>query len=107
MFVNLTPHVVNIFDAEGHHVMGIPTSGSVARCSQHEQQVAEIDGVTITRQYFGEVEGLPEAKDGTFYIVSRMVAESVGLSRTDLLVPGPLVRNEDGQPIGCRGLSRI
>lgn len=107
MFINLTPHTINIVDSNGNRVLDVPVSGEVARCSQHEQQVAEIDGVTITRQYFGEVEGLPEAKDGTFYIVSRMVAESVGLSRTDLLVPGPLVRNEAGQPIGCRGLSRI
>ena len=27
--------------------------------------------------------------------------------RTDVLAPGPLVRNEQGQPIGCQGLSRI
>lgn len=59
MFKNLTPHVINVFDAEGHHVMDIPTSGVIARCSQSEQHVAVIDGVEITRQYFGEVEGPP------------------------------------------------
>lgn len=107
MFINLTPHTINIFDSEGNHVLDIPTSGMVARCAQHEQAICEIDGVPVTRQYFGEVQGLPEPEEGTFLIVSRMVAEAVGLSRTDLLVPGPLVRNEAGQPIGCRGLSRI
>ena len=107
MFVNMTPHTINVFDRNGDHVVDIPVSGKVARCSQSERHVTEIDGVEITRQFFGEVEGLPEPKEGTWFVVSRMVAEAAGLSRADLLVPGPLVRNKDGQPIGCRGLSRI
>lgn len=107
MFKNLTPHEINVVDAEGHHVLDVPASGIVARCSQHEQKITEIDGVEITRQFFGEVEGLPSPEEGTWFIVSRLVAQAAGLSRTDLLVPGPLVRGEDGQPVGCRGLSRI
>ncbi|WP_444707575.1 hypothetical protein ACT26D_06195 [Megasphaera elsdenii] len=27
--------------------------------------------------------------------------------RTDLLIPGPQIRNDAGQPIGCIGLSRM
>lgn len=103
-FINLTPHVLNIFNGDVE-IMTLPASGVVARCTQKEEFVANINGITITRQTFGEVYDLPERKDGVRYIVSRMVAEASG--RDDLLVPGPLVRGDNGQPIGCNGLSVI
>lgn len=103
-FVNLTPHTINIFNCDVE-IMTLSTSGIVARCTQKEEIVGVIDGVVITRQVFSEVYDLPEKIDGVYYVVSRMVAEASG--RDDLLVPGPLVRGDNGQPIGCNGLSVI
>lgn len=100
-FVNLTPHTVNI---QGQGGRDIAPSGAVARCSQSNVLVREIDGIPVTRQTFGKVEGLPAPVEGTFYIVSRMVASACP-NRRDLVIPGPLVRNEQGQPVGCDGLS--
>jgi hypothetical protein len=53
---------------------------------------------------FGELEGLPEPIEGVFFIVSRIVREAAK-DRTDLLVPQGLIRDENGQPIGCESLS--
>lgn len=100
--INLTPHIINIITPFG--VIDIPTSGTVARCSQNNEQIAVINDIPVTKQVFGEVVDLPEPKEGTFYIVSRLVAAAVP-ERVDLLIPGPLVRGETGQPIGCNGLS--
>lgn len=47
--------------------------------------------------------GLPEPEAGTVLIASAMVADAV--RRPDVMSPGELVRNEAGQPIGCKGLT--
>ena len=104
MLVNLTPHTVNVILPSGE-VRDIPASGQVARCRQSDKLAFTIDGVIpVTYQTFGNVEGLPDRQDKTFYIVSRLVAAACP-DRKDLLIPGPLVRNSEGQPIGCQGLS--
>lgn len=102
-FVNLTPHMVNVVLPDGS-VRDFPASGSVARCSQSSEVIAELDGIPVTRQTFGEVQGLPAPQEGLRFIVSRLVASACP-ERHDLLIPGPLVRGEDGQPRGCQGLS--
>ena len=97
-FINLTPHAIN--------VVGGPTiqpSGSVARVAATSTPAGEFGGVALSRTTFGEVEGLPAPVDGVIFVVSALVRSAVP-SRTDVASPGDLVRGEDGQPIGCRGL---
>ena len=103
--VNCTPHEVNVIREDGT-VLSIKASGIIPRCSQTESKVASVNGIAITRQTFGKVVNLPEEKPGVYLIVSRMVAAATE-GRKDLLVPGPLVRDENGQPCGCRGLSVV
>lgn len=105
-FVNLTPYTINILNENDQEIMTIPASGIVARYSQSEETVMTIDGINVTRQTFGDVFDLPEPQDGSFFIVSRLVAMAAP-DRLDLLIPGPLVRNDQGQPIGYRGLSVV
>lgn len=105
VLVNMTPHNLDIIQVDGNTLTVAP-SGIVPRCSSRE----EIDGtigdlIQITRQTLGEVEGLPDPVPGAFYIVSRLVASAA--NRPDLLVPGPLVRDDQGRVIGCKGLSRL
>lgn len=104
-FINLNPHKVDIIKEDGT-VLTVPPSGIVARCSQNETVLDIRDSVKITRQEFGDVVNLPESKDGVLYIVSRLVA-AARPDRKDLVCPGPLVRGDDGQPIGCKGLSVV
>lgn len=99
---NLTPHAINIITPNG--VIDVPASGAVARCSQKEVIIGEINGITVTRQTFGEVVGLPVEQEDTIFIVSRLVAAACP-QRKDLVIPGPLVRDDEGRPVGCNGLS--
>lgn len=103
--VNCTPHEINVVKEDGT-ILTIEASGIVPRCTQTEAHVASINGIAVTKQVFGEVINLPEAQPGVFLVVSRLVA-SAAKGRKDLLVPGPMIRGEDGRPCGCRGLSVI
>ena len=107
IIINLCPHALNILDAEGE-VRDFPKCETPARVSQSEEVLGNILGVAITKQTFGKVENLPEYKQGTFYVVSRMVAAAAkeeGRKTSDLLIPGPGVRDEQGKIIGARGFS--
>ena len=96
--INLTPHAI----VETVTGATFPPSGQIARVAATMTPAGEIGGIpTYTRQ-FGEVEGLPDPVDGVTFIVSALVADACPYS-LDLVSPGELVRNEAGQPIGCRG----
>lgn len=108
-YINLTPHVLNIHHATGG-VITVAPSGEVARVAtlSEAQPSLGIDGVSIpvVKTTFGEVTGLPDPREGIVYIVSRLVLEAVKDARPDVFAPGELVRDADGRPIGCKGLSR-
>ncbi len=97
-FVNLTPHAVTVVGGPT-----LPPSGQVARCSQTSTPAGEHGGVALSRVVFGAVEGLPEPEPGVVFVVSALVRAAVP-GRSDVASPGELVRNEAGQPVGCRGL---
>lgn len=102
--INLTPHEITMVYPDTHVVIErIPSSG-VARVSSSSKLVGEIGNLPITVKTFGEVEGLPEASDDTYYIVSSIVAQAVP-ERKDLLIPDATIRDEKGAVIGCAALS--
>ena len=101
-FVNLTPHLLNIVTPNG--VIDIPASGNVARVASTSIVVATIDGIPLSDTIFGDVTGLPDAVDGVFLVVSRIVKNAVP-NRRDVLVPGAPVRDAAGVIIGADGLS--
>jgi len=102
-FKNLTPHTLNILDREENPVMEIPPSGEVARVFVSYRKVEEINGIPIFSASYGEIVNLPEPEPGTCFIVSGMVKSAVP-NRLDVFSPGELVRDENGKPIGCKGL---
>ena len=110
MLVNLTPHVLNIQDANGSWIE-LPHSGKVARVAVTRRRSVNVyhdTAVTVYESDFGAVEGLPEDVGHDHYVVSRMVIDALrkeGRSTYALLAPGELIRDEKGQPIGCLGLS--
>ncbi|MBX3089886.1 MAG: hypothetical protein KF772_04805 [Cryobacterium sp.] len=61
--VNLTPHAVNIVDADGKTLAVFPPSGVVARLSQTNLKIGEVsvDGIAveIARTTYGELSGFP------------------------------------------------
>jgi hypothetical protein len=88
------------------HSWSFPPSGTVARVATSPEVVAEVDGVAITSTTFGEVYDLPEPQEGTIFVGSLLVAQAaVKAGRTDVLAPGAIIRDEEGRPVGCDGLS--
>lgn len=105
--VNLTPHELNIL-AQGRMIV-IPPSGFVARCEERDERIGEVEvegvKVPLIRKSFGSVQ-LPEPKEGVVYVASALAAQAAARAgRTDVLCPGPVIRDPDGRPIGVTSLS--
>lgn len=104
--VNLTPHDITVI-SQGKSIV-FPKFSVSARVSSKTFFVTSFytseGSIPLTQVVFDELEGLPEPIEGTFFIVSRIVREAAK-DRTDLLVPQGLIRDENGQPIGCESLS--
>ena len=97
-FVNLTPHDVTIAVSKEERFT-IPFSGCIVRVSLVQEDLSPIAGIPVIRSTLGQVEG-------TVYIVSAMTASAVG-GRSDLYTPGDLVKDDEGQVIGCKGLKKV
>lgn len=103
--VNLTPHDINIVTPSGNiSYQTIVRSGLVARVSVVSDQVDTINSIPIYVVRYGEVENLPPPQENTIYIVSLLVKQA-SPRRTDLFSPGELVRDVNGNVIGCKGLN--
>lgn len=102
--LNATPHPLNIVQCDGS-VLTLEASGICPRRESSELVEQAIGLIEITRQTLGHIEGLPDPVPGLYFIVSRLVASAT--EREDLLVPGPLVRDDQGRVVGCKGLSRL
>ena len=100
--INLTPHMINVLHADGS-ISNIASSG-LARCAEQRVKHGSIDGIELYAVSYGEVSGLPEQVEDTFYIVSMPVRLALP-ERKDLLSPGELVRDSEGKPIGCKGFA--
>ena len=108
--INLTPHDIHIMsdglDNQKQERL-IPASGQCARCEMKKEWCGEIDGIPLYQTAYGKVQGLPEPKEGIYYMVSTIVAEACKGQRNDLLVPFDFVRDESGNIIGCKALSKM
>lgn len=106
MFINLTPHAIVV--RNGNEEVTFPASGKVARVSVTTVNDGNIAGFPVSRQVFGEVEGIPSPINGTFYIVSSLVLGRV-IGRNDCIAPDTgkgAVRDEAGRIIAVTGFVR-
>lgn len=94
--INLTPHSVMINNIE------IKSSG-VVRLQERNENVGMIAGIPTIRQVRGEPEGLPEAKEGVWIIVSRPIFDALP-NRKDLLAIGETIRDSQGKILGAKNL---
>jgi hypothetical protein len=98
-FINCTPHEIVLNSGEIFE-----PSGSIPRVSSSYSEFKN----GICRQVFGEVEGLPEEKEGVVLIVSAMVLSAS--SRKDLVAPATghpdTIRNEKGHIVSVPGFVR-
>lgn len=100
--VNLTPHTVNILNEDNSVMMSIESVGE-CRVSTSVKDEGNLGGIPLTMTDFGKVENLPQFKLNTYYIVSRLVKQAMP-ERWDLLVPSGIVRDAEGNIIGCKSL---
>lgn len=101
--INLTPHDVNIQNLDGTF-QTICRDGTVARVEMISSQIQRYPlACAQTTVVKSKVIGLPEPTFGVVWIVSAMVREACP-DRKDLASPGELIRDEKGNPTGCKGL---
>lgn len=106
MIVNKTPHPVHMLDEKGNIFKTFPKGEQLIRLAVNTVSCGSLsDGTPISKTEFGEPEGLPNYVEGIFYIVSQLVKSALP-HRADLLVPAELVRDENGNILGCRSLGR-
>ena len=105
--VNCTPHAVTLMLKDGSQVI-IPASNNLARCESRRATIYAFDnGVEVHRTEMGDVYGLPEPVEGTYYLVSLLVANKLKGERDDLLVTDEAVRGEDGKIVGCKAFAIV
>ena len=107
---NLTPHAIDLCEADGGRIERIEPDGVIARVSMGTADHGR--SMTIgTREFsvietsVGKATGLPDPQEGVILIVSRLVAEVAG--RHDLIFPHDLSRDDTGAVIGCRAFATI
>lgn len=104
-FINLTPHDVKLNDGTIY-----PASGKIARVANKFSNFC----CGISKVFYGEIEGLPEPENGTYFIVSAMVLaanndEPVWKRRGDLVAPAtghPDCVRKDGFIVSVPGFVR-
>jgi len=104
--INLTPHIVTI-NGHGDASVAIKPEAVPARCTPKNVYVGTVEyqgeKFPVFRSEFGAVENLPEPKEGTKFIVSKVVADAVLGTRDDILIPGPAIRDDKGNIIAADG----
>ena len=105
MIVNLTPHDVNIIDENDQCIKTFPRSLNPVRIDLETVRGILLDGIPISNAVMKICTDLPSVKKGTYYIVSRVVKNAMS-HRNDLLVPAEVVRDTNGNTIGCRSLGK-
>jgi hypothetical protein len=106
--INMTPHAVTIVDNEGNVVKTIPPSGQLIRLKAATMRMENryniyFPEIPFSRTVFSSPEGLQEYDVKKFYIVSQLVKSALP-DRDDLLVPAEVVRDSEGNIIGCKSL---
>jgi len=100
--LNFTPHALNVVDLDGN-VTTFPSVG-VARVATSTKTLDPINGFGVVATAFSDVTGLPDYDPDKYYVVSRLVLSACP-DRADLLCPGELIRDADGNVVGCKGFS--
>ncbi len=123
MIINLTPHEVVIYSSmdcilrdgrlylrenEDEHPQPLrvyPAAEVPARVVVDYENDGVANGICFFRLKVKNILSLPEPKKNTWYIVSKIVAQACP-ERTDLIIPGTMVRDKNGAVVGCVNFTR-
>lgn len=101
--INLTPHDIILF--KDNKKILFKSQGAV-RVNYTSKLIGEVDGISIYRNTYTDVNKIPKYKKNTYYIVSKITMEILK-NRKDLLMVNETVRDEKGHIIGCRSFARL
>ena len=100
--INCTPHEINLLAEEAN--IAYPPSGIVTRVNAKSVMMPSV--LPMVRTIFGDITGLPEPMDHTYFIVSGMVLSALGGSRPDVIAPdtslASAVRDSQGRILGVK-----
>ena len=83
-------------------------SKGVARCKLCERVMAVYKGIKINQRYYAGLEGLPEEKKGTLYIVTDEVAQAaLEAGRRDIFTLDECIKDGNGNVIGYEALLAV
>ena len=115
LFENLTPHALNVKTTNGDFVTIPPSNRGPARVVYDHLPPEQISygglanfEVTVAGSP-REIIGLPdpdEDDEPVICIVAKAVADAAPSWREDLMSPGKLIRDAEGNVVGCDGLTR-
>ena len=104
-FVNMTPHTINLINANIE--FAIEPSGKTIRLQEEWSVIGDFDGIIdVLNCVYSPSEDLPEKIDGTFYIVSAMVANAFP-ERDDFIIVAKTIRDDNGRICGCMAFARV
>ena len=125
MIINCTPHDMAIYNISDlilnngrlylHEKAGMeypeplrvyPAAKEPARMHFVQGDPGMADGILVFRWAPYGITGLPDAKPGTYYIVSKILAQACP-EREDLIFPGTLVYDAEDNVGGCIDFSRV
>jgi len=98
--VNYTFHPVILMEKLSDDVIIQPEADAPARLITHRRKLSRF----ITKVEFGDAVNLPEYREGIFIIVSAPVKIALQ-NRKDLVTPNDLIRDRDGNVLGCRNFA--
>ena len=101
--INKVPHPVYILDDTDSIIKMFPQSTGMIRLDEHSEDIGKINGIPICNTTWLNTASVPPAESGIYYIVSQLVKNAMP-ERPDFLVPKDVVRDNDGNIIGCRKL---
>ncbi len=108
---NLTPHQVVVSPSgDLTQTLTLESEGSPSRVTVNRTVITylQVDSLAIPIHavHYDGVPDLPDEVEGTFLVVSRLVAERF-LKRKDLLIPDELIRDDSGTVVACQSLSSL
>jgi hypothetical protein len=118
--VNLTPHSLHLYSDEGNYISTFESRGQIRLGSSFQEverrHFSNAEGsIPIKDMFFDdsayiEIDGqqyntLPEPKEDTVYVVSKMVKNAFP-EREDFFVVSETVRDENGKICGFKSLSK-
>lgn len=102
--INKVPHAIYILDSQNSILKVFPQSTGMIRIDEQSVDIGEILDVPICSTVWSkDSPSVPSFQPGTYYIVSQLVKNAMP-ERPDFLVPKDIVRDSDGNIIGCRRL---